>query len=91
MPSEVEGFGLPPYEALHAGIPSIASAALPIAALLRDGAVLLQRMDEDSIAAAVRMLLDDTEAPKLWQSAALAHLPTWAEFGRKLADWTHTA
>jgi len=91
MPSEVEGFGLPPYEALHAGIPSIASAALPSAALLQRGAVLLQRMDQESIAAAVRTLLDDTVAAQLWQDAARARLPTWAEFGSALTDWARAA
>src|SRR5262249_34393638 len=91
MPSEVEGFGLPPYEALRAGIPSIASAVLPSAALLRGRAVLLQRMEQESIAAAVRTLLDDTEAARLWQKAALARLPTWAEFGLALAGWAHAA
>jgi glycosyltransferase involved in cell wall biosynthesis len=91
MSSEAEGFGLPPYEALHAGIPSIASAALPSTALLQEAAVLLQRMDQESIATAVRSLMDDTEAAQLWQKAAPVRLPTWGEFGCLLADWAHVA
>jgi glycosyltransferase involved in cell wall biosynthesis len=87
MPSEAEGFGLPPYEALHAGIPSIASARLPSAALLPGGVRLLERMDAASIAACVVELLDDATAARLWAQAADVQLPTWAEFGRTLADW----
>jgi glycosyltransferase involved in cell wall biosynthesis len=91
MPSEVEGFGLPPYEALHAGIPAVASAALPSAALMPAGALLLQRMDAAAIAAAVETLLDDAVAMRLWTAAETLRLPRWVDFGRKLAEWAQTA
>ena len=91
MPSEAEGFGLPPYEALHSGIPAIASARLPSAALLTGGAMLLERMDAPSIAGAVTALLDDTTAAKLWNEAADVCLPTWAAFGQALANWAQEA
>lgn len=91
MPSEAEGFGLPPYEAVHAGIPAIASARLPSAALLPVGVRLLERMDPPSIAAAVASLLDDQTAGRLWTEAAGARLPTWAEFGRALSGWAQAA
>lgn len=87
MPSEAEGFGLPPYEALHAGIPAVASAHLPSAAAMPRGALLLDRMDPDSIAGAIESLLDDAAAARLWDDAAHVRLPTWAEFGRTLGDW----
>jgi len=87
MPSEAEGFGLPPYEALHSGIPAIASARLPSAALLSGGAMLLERMDAPSIAAAVTSLLDDATAARLWNEAAGVRLPTWAAFGWTLGTW----
>jgi glycosyltransferase involved in cell wall biosynthesis len=87
MPSEAEGFGLPPYEALQAGIPSIASVHLPSAAAMSRGALLLDRMDPVSIATAVESLLDDTTAARLWGDAADVRLPTWADFGRALGDW----
>jgi glycosyltransferase involved in cell wall biosynthesis len=91
MPSEAEGFGLPPYEALYAGIPSIASARLPSAALLPGGVRLLERMDAASIAACVATLLDDATAARLWEQAAGVQLPTWADFGRALGDWAQAA
>jgi glycosyltransferase involved in cell wall biosynthesis len=91
MPSEAEGFGLPPYEALHAGIPAIVSANLPSVALLPSGAMLLKRMDAASIAASVAALLDDATAARLWRDAARVELPTWVMFGRDLGAWTQAA
>jgi glycosyltransferase involved in cell wall biosynthesis len=91
MPSEAEGFGLPPYEALHAGIPAIASASLPSAALMTAGALLLDRMDAAAIAGAVRRLIDDAEATRLWSAASTVALPRWADFGRRLGDWAQAA
>jgi glycosyltransferase involved in cell wall biosynthesis len=91
MPSEAEGFGLPPYEALHAGIPAIASAELPSVGLLPAGVRLLRRMDPSSIAEAVEALLDDAEAARLWNEAAGVRLPTWASFGRELGEWAQAA
>ena len=87
MPSEAEGFGLPPYEALQAGIPSIASVHLPSAAAMSRGVLLLDRMDPVSIAAAVESLRDDATAARLWNAAAGVRLPNWADFGRALGDW----
>lgn len=87
MPSEAEGFGLPPYEALHAGIPAVASVHLPSAVAMPQGALLLDRMDPDSIADAIESLLDDAIAARLWDDAAHMRLPTWAEFGHTLGEW----
>lgn len=87
MPSENEGFGLPPYEALQAGIPAIASAALPSAAFMPRGALLLPSMHAGAIAAAVESLLNDAAAARLWSDAAKVELPRWADFGRRLAAW----
>ena len=91
MPSEAEGFGLPPYEALHAGIPAIASAALPCAPMLEGGAVLLPRMGSEDIAAAVARLCDDDRAAALWADASRVKLPEWSEFGQALGAWARTA
>jgi glycosyltransferase involved in cell wall biosynthesis len=91
MPSEAEGFGLPPYEAVHAGIPAIASARLPSTALLSGGIRLLERMDPSSIAGAVVSLLNDKTADRLWTEAADVRLPTWSAFGSALGDWAQAA
>ncbi len=42
MPSEAEGFGLPPYEAVHVGIPAIASKNLPSTAQISEGVLSLR-------------------------------------------------
>lgn len=90
MPSEAEGFGLPPYEAVQAGIPALASVCLPSVSAISGGVLLLDRMDPLSIAAAVESLCDDMVAARLWAAAALVRLPTWAEFGRNLGEWAQT-
>jgi glycosyltransferase involved in cell wall biosynthesis len=91
MPSEAEGFGLPPYEAAQAGIPAVASARLPSAPAIRHGALLLDRMDPASIAEAVESLCDDAVAARLWSASARLRLPTWSEFGRDLGAWAQAA
>jgi glycosyltransferase involved in cell wall biosynthesis len=91
MPSESEGFGLPPYEAVHAGMAAIASSSLPSAALMTAGALLLDKMDANSIAGAVKLLSDDTEAARLWSAARTVTLPRWTDFGRRLGDWAQAA
>ncbi len=91
MASEAEGFGLPPYEAVYAGIPAIVSASLPSAALIPAGTMMLAHMTPDAIAAAVERLLDDATAERLWAAAAKVRLPTWSDFGRNLGAWAHAA
>jgi glycosyltransferase involved in cell wall biosynthesis len=86
--SEIEGFGLPPYEGLFSGIPPIAAAALPSMQLLPSrGHVALAHMDAETLADAMAAVLDDTFAQRLWHEAAGIKLPTWRDFGRAVADW----
>ena len=87
MPSEAEGFGLPPYEAAHCGIPAIASAMLPCAPLIANGATLLPRMDQAAIADAVRGMMDDARAAAMWRAASNLTLPGWRDFGASLGGW----
>lgn len=91
MPSEAEGFGLPPYEALHAGIAAIASKRLPSATVMISGAMLLERMDAPAIADAVEAMLMDEVAARCWDGAATLELPTWHDFGRDLSAWAESA
>ena len=86
--SEIEGFGLPPYEGLYIGIPSIAAATLPSMQLLPPrGHIALQRIDAETLADAMVAVLDDTFAQRLWEEAAGIELPTWRDFGRAVAAW----
>ena len=87
--SEVEGFGLPPYEALQSGIPAIAPASLPSVRLLDPGGrITLPAVTPEAIADAVRSIMDDDTARELWREAALLALPGWKDFAHKIARWT---
>ncbi|WP_447762564.1 glycosyltransferase family 4 protein [Sphingopyxis panaciterrae] len=54
MPSLAEGFGLPPVEAMSAGVPAIASASSLSEEILGDAALLVDPLDVTAIAAAIR-------------------------------------
>ena len=65
--SEVEGFGLPPYEAIHCGIPAIVSEKLPSVQLLTPlGHIRLEHITPDAVANAVQLVMNDVTAEHLW-------------------------
>ena len=87
FPSEGEGYGLPPTEALASGLPVIVAESLPsLQDQPRDGQIRLARPDAAAIAGAIRICFDDGEARRLWRAAA-ARFPTWAEFAAGVAGW----
>jgi glycosyltransferase involved in cell wall biosynthesis len=59
-PSRYEGFGLPPLEAMAAGVPVVATTAGSLPEVLGDAAVLVDPGDDDALAEALhRVLADD--------------------------------
>lgn len=91
FPSVGEGFGIPPMEALHAGIPVIVSSGLPaLAGQASLGQIRLDDITPHAIAAAVRSLLDDATAPQMWDDAARMPVPSWADFARNVATWVQS-
>lgn len=85
--SEAEGFGLAPLEALHAGIPVIATMMPSIAMLPPTGQLRLAAPTPDAIAAAVETLWDDTTATRLWHEAATLSIKSWRSFAEEIAAW----
>lgn len=83
FPSLYEGFGLPPVEAMGAGVPVVASRAGALPEVCRDGADLVEPGDPDGLAAALARILGDD-----------AHRATLVERGRRVAagyDWTRAS
>lgn len=88
FPSEGEGFGLPPREALYCGIPVIVAAGLPaVQDLPALGQIRLSPPDADSVAAALRTMFDDEAAEQLWAEATTLRLGTWREFAEAVSAW----
>ncbi|HEY8525506.1 MAG TPA: glycosyltransferase family 1 protein [Acidimicrobiales bacterium] len=59
FPSVYEGFGLPPLEAMTAGVPVVATRAGAVPEVCRDGADLVPVGDPDALAAALDRVLTD--------------------------------
>jgi glycosyltransferase involved in cell wall biosynthesis len=86
--SELEGYGLPPIESLHVGLPVICAASVPsLADLSSAGQVRLVQVTPEAIADAVLTLSDDATAARLWDEARRLTLVTWNTFARQAADW----
>jgi glycosyltransferase involved in cell wall biosynthesis len=86
--SSVEGYGLPPVESLASGVPVIAAASVPSIAALEPGGHI--RLPEPTVAAiegAVRRMMNETEASRLWDEAARLALPSWSQTAKDIAQW----
>lgn len=59
FPSKYEGFGLPPLEAMHLGVPCVVSNAGSLPEVCGDAALQVSPDDADGLAHAIERLLDD--------------------------------
>lgn len=80
-PSIYEGFGLPPLEAMTCGVPVIASNVSSLPEVVGDSGLLVNPHDIDSIAAAMKTMVN---APEIRAVSAQKALAKSAEF-----SWDH--
>jgi alpha-1,3-rhamnosyl/mannosyltransferase len=90
FPSRLEGFGLPPLEAMAEGVPVVAARAGPLPEVLGDAALLVDPDDVEGLAAALHSALTDPETRRhlheagparaaefTWERSAAAHLEVY--------------
>jgi len=86
--SQIEGFGLPPVESLHCGVPVIVYQDLPsVVNLPMHGQIRLRRMSASAIAWGVRLLQDDEFAARLWAGAGTIPTTEWSDVASDVAHW----
>jgi glycosyltransferase involved in cell wall biosynthesis len=87
-PSIYEGFGLPPLEAMQSGVPVVAADCGPLPEVLGDAALLPDPLDDDSIAEALRRIVDDAElrATLVERGTERVRRYTWERAGPQIAE-----
>jgi glycosyltransferase involved in cell wall biosynthesis len=88
-PSLIEGYGLPVIESVARGRPCICSAVGATGEAASGGGCLaIESVDPESIARAMRQLLEDTaDYERLRTAAAARHVRTWDDYRRDLRAW----
>lgn len=59
FPSVYEGFGLPPLEAMHCGVPVVTSNVSSLPEVVGDAALMVDPLDVDALAGAISRVLSD--------------------------------
>ncbi|MGH9169315.1 MAG: glycosyltransferase family 4 protein [Acidimicrobiales bacterium] len=87
-PSLYEGFGLPPLEAMAAGVPVVASDAGPTREVLGDGAVIVPSGDVAELASGLLRVIGDSSlrAELVARGRARAAMYTWDATARAMID-----
>ena len=89
-PSLYEGFGLPVLEAMACAVPVVTSGATALRDTSGDAALLVDPLDIDAIAAALRHVLEDTALADTLRARGTAHAAqfTWDRTANgMIASW----
>lgn len=91
FPSIYEGFGLPPLEAMAAGIPVVASTAGALPEVCGDAALLVPPGDAAGFAAAIVAVIDDRERADTLVAAGRDRITqfSWDDSAARLAALYH--
>ena len=73
FPSMVEGFGLPPLEAMSLGAPVISSSAMPMPEILRDAALYFDPFDAIDLANKMQLILENPSLRKYLSETGKNH------------------
>ncbi|HPZ10225.1 MAG TPA: glycosyltransferase family 1 protein [Candidatus Eremiobacteraeota bacterium] len=87
-PSLMEGFGIPPLEAMACGIPVIASNTSCFPEVLADGALLINPLDEEELSHSMVRVLTDKELSSELVSKGIkrASLFSWEDSARRTLE-----
>ncbi len=88
FPSLVEGFGLPPLEAMRRGCPVLAARAGSLPEVLGEAALWVDPRSVDDIAAGLQRLVDDEALRSRLAAEGRRHSERyrWADSGRRLRE-----
>ncbi len=92
LPSLMEGFGLPAFEAAACGCPVIATNASPVPELLGEGGRYFEPTDSAALESTLRLVIESPELRTRMRRAALAASArlTWDAAARQLRDVIQT-
>ena len=88
FPSLVEGFGLPPLEAMACGVPTAVSDREPMRSVVGDGAMRFDATDADALASLISRMLARPDLQRQWAERATrrARQMTWEQTAARTLD-----
>jgi glycosyltransferase involved in cell wall biosynthesis len=87
-PSPAEGYGLPPMESLHAGVPVVVHESLPaLEGKPAHGQIRLPSLEHGALRDAIESLANDAFVESLWVGARAFPSTSWKSVAEATAIW----